>query len=51
MASVDGTAKVGAANSAACKDTPNLPLDNQLEEEDVSIKTLEGYFDILAVAV
>ena len=28
----NGTAKFVAANSTARKDTPNLPLDNQLEE-------------------
>ena len=46
----DGTAKFGAANSAVRQDKPNPPLDNQLEEEDVGIKALEGYFDNLAAA-
>ena len=46
----DGTAKFGAANSAARQDKPNPPLDNHLEEEDVGIKPLEGYSDNLAAA-
>ena len=48
---IDGTAKFGAANSAARQDKPNPLLDNQLEEEDVGIKSLEGYFDNLAATV
>ena len=47
----DGSAKFGAANSSARQDKTTSPLDNQLEEEDVGIKSLEGYFDNLAVAV
>ena len=46
----DDTAKFGGVNSAAIQDTPKPPLDNQLEEEDVGIKSPEGYFDNLAVA-
>ena len=46
----DGTENFGASDSAACKDKPNPPLDNQLEEEDVGIKALEGYFDNLTAA-
>ena len=45
-----GSAKFGAANSSACQDKPTSPLDNKLEEEDVGIKALEGYFDNLAAA-
>ena len=46
----DGTAKFGAANSAALQDKTKPPLYNQLEEEDFGIKALEGYFDNLAAA-
>ena len=46
----DGSANFGAANSDAHQDKPTLPLDNQLEEDDVGIKALEGYFDNLAAA-
>ena len=46
----DGTTKFGAANYAACQDTPKPTVDNQLELEDVIIKALEGYFDNLAAA-
>ena len=46
----NGTAKFGAANSAARQDTPKTTVDNQLEVEDVGIKALEGYFDNLAAA-
>ena len=48
----DGSAKFGAANSDGRQDKPTPPLDNQLEEEDVGIKALEGYFDnLVATAV
>ena len=46
----DGSAKFGAANSAARQDKQNPPLDNQLEEEEVGIKALEGSLDKLAAA-
>ena len=46
----DGSAKFGAANSAARQDKQNPPLDNQLEEEEVGIRALEGYLDNLAAA-
>ena len=46
----DGSAKFGAAKSAARQDKPTPPLENQLEDEDVGIKALEGYFDNLAAA-
>ena len=46
----DGTAKFGAANSDACQDTPNPTLDIKLEEKDVGIKALAGYFDNLSAA-
>ena len=46
----DGSVKFGAANSAACQETANPPLDNQLEEEVGDLKTLKGYFDNLAAA-
>ena len=46
----DGTAKFGAANSAARQDTPRPTVDNKLEVEDGGIKALEGYFDTLAAA-
>ena len=45
----DGTAKFGAANSAAHKDTSKPTVDNQLEVEDVGITALEGYLNNLAV--
>ena len=44
----DDSVKSGAANLAACQETANLPLDNQLEEDGGDLKTLEGYFDNLA---
>ena len=46
----DGTAKFGAANSAARQDTTGPSDDNKLEVEDGGIKALEGYFDNLAAA-
>ena len=46
----DGSAKFGASNYAARQDKPTPPLDNKLEEEDVGIKSLEGYFDNLVAA-
>ena len=44
----DGTAKFGAANSAARQDTTRPTIGNQLEVEDGGIKALGGYFDNLA---
>ena len=38
------------ANYAARKDKTTPPLEYQLEEEDVGIKALEGYFDNLYAA-
>ena len=46
----DGSATFGAANSAHRQDKTTTPLDNQLEEEYVGIKALEGYFNNLAAA-
>ena len=45
----DGSVKFGAANYAAFQETTNPPLDNQIEEDGGDLKTLEGYFDNLAV--
>ena len=46
----DGSAKVGAENSEVRQYKQNPPIGNKLEEEDVGIKALEGYFDNLAAA-
>ena len=46
----DGSAKFGAANSAARLDNIIPPLDNQLEEDGVGIKALEEYFNNLVAA-
>ena len=46
----DGTAKFGAANSAARQETTRTTVDIQIEVEDGGIKALEGYFHNLAVA-
>ena len=46
----DGSAKFGAAKSAARLDNITPPLDNQLEEDGVGLKALEGYFVNLAAA-
>ena len=45
-----GSAKFGAANSAARQEAAHLPLDNQLKEDSGDVKTLKGYFDNLADA-
>ena len=45
-----GSANFGAENSAARQDKITPPFDNQIEEEGVGIKALEGYFDNLAAA-
>ena len=45
----EGTAKFGAANSAARQET-RPTVDNQLELEDGGIQALEGYFDNLAAS-
>ena len=47
----DSSIKFGAANSAACQETANPPLDNQLEEDGGDLKTHKWYFDNLAAAV
>ena len=44
----DGSVKFVAAKSAACQDQITTPLNNQLEEEGVGIKALEGCFDNVA---
>ena len=46
----NGSVKFGAANSAACQETANPPLDNQLDEDGVGFKALERYSDNLAAA-
>ena len=46
----DGSVKFGAANSAACQETANPHLENQLEKDGGDLKTLEGYFDNLVAA-
>ena len=36
----DGSVKFGAANSAARQEAAHPPLDNQLKEDSVNVKTL-----------
>ena len=43
-----GSVKFVAANSAARQENVNPPLNNQLEEDGVGLKALEGYFDNLS---
>ena len=38
----DGSAKFGAANSAACQEAAHLPLENQLKEDSGDVKPLKG---------
>ena len=40
----NGSVKFGAANSSARLENVNPPLHNQLEEDGVGLKDLEGYF-------
>ena len=46
----EGRTKFSAANSAARQEAAHPPLDNQPEEYNSDVKTLEGYFDNLAAA-
>ena len=46
----DGSVKFGAANSADRLENITPPIENQLEEGGVGLKSLEGYFDNLAAA-
>ena len=43
-----GSVKFGPENSAARHENVNSLLENQLEEDGVGLKALEGYFDKLA---
>ena len=46
----DCSVKFGVVNSSARLDNVNPPLNNQLEEDGVGLKSLEGYFDNLVAA-
>ena len=46
----DGSVKFGAANSTARQEKSTPPFNNQLEEDNGYLNTLEWYFDNLAAA-